>query len=204
MKTPFRYQATEYDCVPTTFINALQYLFDREDIPPVAIQKIMQYSLDTINKRGEFGKGGGTTEFAVRMILQWLESYSSGSFALANCEYLPKEQVHLRQGNKIIACINRGGIALIRVCFDNKGADFHYVLTLGVDAQDKDYLLFFDPYFRVRNFSVDESVDMQWLGSSIAQKPNLRISRKRLDLDSYAKYCMRPLCERECCFLERQ
>ena len=33
MKVPLRYQNTEYDCGTTTFINALAYLYDREEIP---------------------------------------------------------------------------------------------------------------------------------------------------------------------------
>ena len=204
MKIPFRYQATEYDCVPTTFINALQYLFDRDEIPPVVIQKIMQYSLDTVNKRGEFGKGGGTTALAVQMILQWFESYSNKSFAFRRCEYLPQEQIHLRQGNKIMSCVNCGGVALLCVCFDNSGTYYHYLLALGVDEKDSGYLNFFDPYFRVKNFTNKESDSLQWLGNSDRQEPNLRISRRHLDSDSYTKYSMGPIHVRECCLLERQ
>ena len=32
MKIPLRYQNTEYDCGTTSFINALAYLYDREDV----------------------------------------------------------------------------------------------------------------------------------------------------------------------------
>ena len=31
MKVPLRYQNTEYDCGTTSFVNALAYLYDRED-----------------------------------------------------------------------------------------------------------------------------------------------------------------------------
>lgn len=33
MKVPLRYQNTEFDCGTTSFINALAYLYDREDFP---------------------------------------------------------------------------------------------------------------------------------------------------------------------------
>ena len=79
MKTPFSYQATEYDCVPTTFINALQYLFHRDEIPPVVIQKIMMYSLDKVGSNGEWGKHG-TTDTAIQHILKLLSSYPDGKF----------------------------------------------------------------------------------------------------------------------------
>ena len=32
MKVPLRYQNTEYDCGTTSFVNALAYLFDREEV----------------------------------------------------------------------------------------------------------------------------------------------------------------------------
>ena len=46
MKIPLRFQTTEYDCAPTTFINALLYLYEREEIPAILLKKIYQYSLD--------------------------------------------------------------------------------------------------------------------------------------------------------------
>lgn len=32
MKNPLRYQMTEYDCGPTSMLNAVSYLFQREEI----------------------------------------------------------------------------------------------------------------------------------------------------------------------------
>ena len=51
MKTPLHYQMTEYDCGPITVMNAIIYLFEREQIPPDLIRNIMLYCLD--------GYGGG-------------------------------------------------------------------------------------------------------------------------------------------------
>ena len=34
MKIPLRYQMSEYDCGPTSMLNAISYLFEREEIPP--------------------------------------------------------------------------------------------------------------------------------------------------------------------------
>lgn len=34
MKNPLNYQTTEYDCGPTTVMNAVSYLFNREEISP--------------------------------------------------------------------------------------------------------------------------------------------------------------------------
>ena len=77
------------------------------------------------------------------------------------------------------------------------------MLALGVD-EDKDWLLFFDPYYRVQQFSGEDSKYLEWLGSGGRQGANLRIKRERLDSYEYAKYSMAPVDERECCLLERR
>ena len=41
MKNPLHYQLSEYDCGPTSMMNALAYLFEREEIPPEAIRNMM-------------------------------------------------------------------------------------------------------------------------------------------------------------------
>ena len=45
MKSPLHYQISEYDCGPTTLLNALNFLFEREEIPPDIIRNIMLYYL---------------------------------------------------------------------------------------------------------------------------------------------------------------
>ena len=52
MKNPLNYQTTEYDCGPTTMMNAISFLFKREEIPPEVAKCIMQYCLDGYNRKG--------------------------------------------------------------------------------------------------------------------------------------------------------
>jgi len=40
MKVPFRQQVSDYDCVPTSLINALCNLFDRKDILPFVVHRM--------------------------------------------------------------------------------------------------------------------------------------------------------------------
>ena len=56
MKTPLRYQVTEYDCGPTSLLNTVSFLFEREEIPPEVVRNIMLYSLDTFGTDGVSGK----------------------------------------------------------------------------------------------------------------------------------------------------
>lgn len=46
MKNPLHYQISEYDCGPTSMLNAIIYLFDRDEIPPEVIRNTMLYCLD--------------------------------------------------------------------------------------------------------------------------------------------------------------
>ena len=56
MKIPLHYQMSEYDCGPTTMLNAISYLFEVEEIPPEVIRNIMLYSLDCYNDEGRLGE----------------------------------------------------------------------------------------------------------------------------------------------------
>lgn len=48
-KNPLHYQLSEYDCGPTAMLDAISYLFPREEIPPEIIRNIMLYCLDCYN-----------------------------------------------------------------------------------------------------------------------------------------------------------
>ena len=41
MKNPLRYQVSEYDCGPTSLLNAVSFLFEREEIQPEILRNIM-------------------------------------------------------------------------------------------------------------------------------------------------------------------
>ena len=58
MKTPLHYQMTEYDCGPISMMNAIIFLFDREQIPPDLIRNIMLYCLDGYGAEGAPGRSG--------------------------------------------------------------------------------------------------------------------------------------------------
>lgn len=71
MKNPLRYQISEYDCGPTSLLNALSFLFQREEISPELIRNIMLYSLDCYGS-GVLGKSG-TSRMAMTFLSNWLD-----------------------------------------------------------------------------------------------------------------------------------
>ena len=82
MKVPLRYQNTEYDCGTTSFVNALAYLYDREDVPVELLKAVYKYTLDVEGKDGIEGTCGTSIQHAKLLAKyfsepQWHLNYSS-------------------------------------------------------------------------------------------------------------------------------
>ena len=74
MKNPLRYQMTEYDCGPTSLLNAVSFLFEREQIPPELVRSVMLFCLDCFGADGAAGKCG-TSCMAMQFLCSWLEGF---------------------------------------------------------------------------------------------------------------------------------
>jgi hypothetical protein len=147
MKNPLSYQRTEYDCGPTTLINAVSFLFNREEIPPDVIKHIMMYGMDAYNCKGEFGKNG-TSRMAMMFLGNWLNQFGKVKKFPVQCEYLTGPEVHIGQNSRIVAGLQQGGAAVARVRY----GVWHYVLLTGLD---EGCVYLFDPYFRRKPFKVE-------------------------------------------------
>ena len=169
-KTPLSYQITEYDCGLTTIINALRYLFKREEIEPRVLKMITEYTLDKTNNNGEIGKGG-TSIYAMEYLSKWFNELSN----ISNMKLVTK----IIKGNKVntknedlIECLNNGGVAILSVWL----SDEHYVLCSRIDEK---YAYLFDPYY----------LDIEYLDNDsaceiIKDRPfefNRKVLRTRLD-----------------------
>lgn len=144
LKIPLQYQRTEYDCGPTAFLNAVSYLFPRNEIPPDILRGVMMYTLDSYNNKGEAYKDG-TSQIAMSFLSGWLNRYAKAVKFPAACVFLEKEQVEIGGNGKIIDAIRTGGAAVLRLYYG--GA--HYVTLTGVSGNA---IEMFDPYFRKKPF----------------------------------------------------
>lgn len=162
MKNPLCYQATEYDCGPTSMLNAISFLFEREEIPPIIIKNIMTYCLDQYNDAGEICKGG-TSGIAMKYLSDWLNQYNKINKFPISCEYISGGEVTADSGSRIIKCLGSGGATVLRVRYDC----WHYVLLTGTD---RDRVCLFDPYFRKEPFEDG--------GIEIIQDSPTRMNRK--------------------------
>lgn len=194
-RPPLRYQISEYDCVPTTIGNAIAYLFERDEIPPEVVQRIYLYTLDSGGRRGTFARG--SSDESVRLLAQWLEQFSTDRFRI-HTEFLAGREVHLKRGNRIVACLNDGGVALCNIKYDH--GDWHYVLAVRADEAR---LYFFDPYWRRDVRRVGRSV--RRIHPAGEDGANLCVEREWLDTASNRRrFCFGSWSNRDCLLMWRR
>ena len=198
MRVPFRQQASEYDCVPTSLLNALTYLFERREIPPFVVHRIYKDCLDIESSRG-------TSTRAIQELGFWLNHYKEKRFKkfAVESKYLHGNQVHLRKNSKIIQCIKSNGAALMSVYLSRN--NWHFILGLRTEGE---WLHCYDPAPHSKRFIKNEAV--QFIARSGQQETNLRIHFDWLEKDfnktrnsDEKKYVFGHNDERECLLLNR-
>lgn len=184
MKNPLSYQSTEYDCGPTTLVNAIRFLFEREEIPPELIKTIMLYCLDGYNEMGEAGKSG-TTAIAMVFISSWLNQYGKIKKFPVYTSILEPEEIYIGQNSAIVGCLQQGGCAMVRVMLEGG----HYVLLTGVDDT---YIYLFDPYYDEELGEGIEIID------DAPAKMNRRVKKEILNSEGTSNYAFGEIDLREC------
>lgn len=139
MKNPLHYQLSEYDCGPTAMLNAISFLFEREEIPPEIIRNIMLYSLDCYGSGGTPGKAG-TSRMAMMFLANWLDGFGRVSEFRISARYVSGKAVHIGQESLICDALVRGGCAVVRLFYEVE----HYVLLSGMAG---DRVKVFDPWY---------------------------------------------------------
>ncbi|MDR2648457.1 MAG: peptidase C39 [Clostridiales bacterium] len=189
MKIPLLYQRTEYDCGPTSLLNAISFLFNLEDIPPDILRYVMMYTLDRYNEKGEACKNG-TSQMAMLFLSNWLNQYAKAKRLGLICEYLSGAQVKITENSKTADTLRQGGAAVIRL-FDEC---WHYVTLTGVVSNSVNM---FDPFYREEPYG-EAGIEM------IADKPHIMNRRVTFDvLNRMGKqtYSLGPIESREAVLL---
>ena len=149
MKTPLHYQISEYDCGPTSMLNAMSFLFSREELPPEILRNTMLYCLDCYGKEGHPGKSG-TSCMAMMFLSNWLDGLGKAGLLPVSSRYLRGEEVFIGEGSRLNDTLCRKGVAVVRLWFEVE----HYVLMTGVEDEE---ILLFDPYYQEEAFEGAES-----------------------------------------------
>jgi hypothetical protein len=146
VKVPLRYQNTEYDCGTTSFVNALAYLYDRENIPVELLKQIYRLTLDIKGPGGISGEGGTSRKHAELLADCFVEYASKNSNFDINCKILRGADVNIENMRGVF---DGSGVAIAR-CW--QGSE-HYVLITKVD----DYFVYiFDPYYLDKDYYIDD------------------------------------------------
>ena len=149
MKSPLHYQISEYDCGPTSMLNAMSFLFSREELPPEILRNTMLYCLDCYGKEGHPGKSG-TSCMAMMFLSNWLDGFGKAGLLPVSSRYLRGEEVFIGEGSRLNDTLCRKGVAVVRLWFEVE----HYVLMTGVEDEE---ILLFDPYYQEEAFEGAES-----------------------------------------------
>jgi hypothetical protein len=184
MKNPLHYQLSEYDCGPTTILNAISYLFEREELSPVLIRNIMLYCLDTCNHEGILGKNG-TSRAAMMFLSNWLNSYGEVGQLSVSSVYLSGRHVWIGEESPINDALRCGGAVVVRVSFDCD----HYVLLTGLKD---DKILMFDPYY-IEALDYDDVILVEDHPFSY----NRIVPEKYFNEQTHELYALGPIEERE-------
>ncbi len=194
MDVPLHYQVSEYDCVPTTFLNAVSFLFTRREIPPLVVRHIYTYSLDTVSRGGRLGRAG-TSKYAIQLLGHWLNAYKTRKFSVATA-YLAPEEIHLRDGSQILQCLAENGVALCNIYVGQ--SEWHFVLALG---HDDEWLYVFDPYLRRALRGLGNRARL--LDDAGGYRPNIAIRRDWMDGPTRQRFGLGEEDDRECLLVWR-
>ena len=146
MKVPLRYQNTEYDCGTTSFVNALAYLYDREDIPIELLKTIYKFTLDVEGKDGIEGTGGTSRKHAELLAKYFVEYANKNDKFDINCKILNGKDVTLEKMKK---ALEDNGVIIARCWQDTE----HYVLITKIDDT---FVYIFDPYYLGEDYYVKD------------------------------------------------
>jgi len=190
-KVEFRKQITKKDCVPTSFINAMIYLFGmQEGIPNEIVQGIY---LKTINN------SDGTSGQEIKNLCHWLSNYRNSRYKNFSVKAIYKdgEDVDFDELKKYVKKAN--SCALLSVKADNKkdGA-LHYITLI---RYEDGYFYCFDPYY-VQGRKEDKKGNELW-SLGIFEECNLKISIDFLKRKGKKQKYQSEKDEQECVLIER-
>ena len=182
MKSPLSYQRTEFDCGPTSILNAICYLCERDSIPPEVIRMVIDCTLDVYNDQGQYGRLG-TSQLSMNYISQCLNQQSAYKLPLIT-KHISGDLVTLSTTSMIITALESGGVVIVRLRYFGE----HYVLITGISD---DVVELFDPYY-MPNYSADVPYQISDNG-----RCNRKVPLKVMQTEGIEPYNMLPAANRD-------
>ena len=130
-------------------LNAMSFLFSREELPPEILRNTMLYCLDCYGKEGHPGKSG-TSCMAMMFLSNWLDGFGRAGLLPVSSRYLRGEEVFIGEGSRLNDALCRKGVAVGPQCCE----DQPHAPNTG-DTEEE--ILHFDPYYQEEPFKGAES-----------------------------------------------
>ncbi|MDR1796005.1 MAG: peptidase C39 [Clostridiales Family XIII bacterium] len=189
MDNPLAYQRTEYDCGPTTLLNALTFLFRRGEIPPDLLKFVTIYATDGLGAFGQHGRGG-TSMLAMMFVSGWLNEYARSTGFPVSAEYVTGAEAPVRRGSRASLALQEGGVVIARVMHEE---DEHYILLTGIDGEG---VYAWDPYYAEKE-GTEGAEGVLWIGDQPCKANRLVPLAQFVRTDGYALYRQVPPAKRE-------
>lgn len=136
MKSPLRYQMTEYDSAQTSILNGISYLMDREKINPSLISQIYRYSFDNMN--GEFKSDSYQSDNIMTFITKYINDFNKMNEYKLHFDEMDSSNIDM---NFIKDCVSNNQIIIMPVTIDN--SERYVTITNTADEN----VCMFDPYY---------------------------------------------------------
>lgn len=153
----YREQITEYDCGPTAFVNALIYLFNRNEIPAEIVRRVYEYTMD-------WPKSGSTSIVAMKMLANWLNLYKTKKFSIS-CEVIEGKEVIFKK--KFLTQDDHSSCGILFVKYDRN--HWHFITFF---FEKDNFAYCFDPHPRPKT----KSKYWEWLKPEDFNGCNLKIN----------------------------
>ena len=182
MKIPLRFQMTESDSGKITLLNAISYLFEREEIDSSLIKGIHKH---TINEDNILLKQESICDFGKKILNK--KKYN------LDLNILKREEVNLKTIKDNMK--NDSACIIMHLYLNGKS---HYCLTTNID---NNYIYLFDPYYLD-----DIYFDEERMVEIIFDNPfeyNRRVNIKRFNSMTMSDFALGPLEHRECLIIKK-
>lgn len=190
MRTPLRYQVSEYDCGPTAILNAFSFLFEREEIPAILNKAICAYTLDLKDKKGNLG-ALGTSRLAMTKLITWINRYSALSDFKVLCQKLEGKAVTI---DKLKNCLLKRGVIIVRSYLEEE----HYIIVTKITEK---YVYIFDSYYLdKKSYKNNKQVKIIF---KFPFNYNRKVNLNRFTSTTKKDFSLGPIFKRECILINR-
>lgn len=189
MKSPLRYQATDFDCGSVSLMNCIMYLFEREEIPTTLVKVLSASTVDCYDQDGNLKPG--SSRGMMKFISRWVELFAFDKGIPLACKYRTGADV---SPYDIAKCLKEGGCVNMRTYQNGE----HFVMLTAIND---DYVYLFDPMYKTAE-DYQNSQTVEYIGGHPFAF-NRRVKVEQFLEDRPREFALGPVDKREIILFNR-